>query len=175
MGEPQEPREAWSEVGRRFEELGRKLRERFGDRDPGPAPGTAGAEGAAGAGTTGAGGAGQPEGRAALQDAVWRLREAAQRLGDRAGEVVRDPSMRETAQRATRSLADAVEATFGQLGEQLRNRSGAVSGAGRPAPAAPDPGRATSQPQAVAGPHPDPAPAEDPVGGEAPTRPPADS
>jgi hypothetical protein len=113
-----------------------------------------------------------------VRDALRRVGEAAQQLGDQAGEAVRSPEVRQTAQRATRSLADALETTFGQITEQLRGRGGAAGGtSGGGAPAAGDSGApaAADRPQSIPGPHPDPAPGEEPTAGSAPTRPPADS
>jgi hypothetical protein len=108
----QQPREAWSGVGRQFEELGRALRGHFG-REPEPAAegGTAPAPDTSGAGD-----------QAAMRIALRRLGQAAQQLGDQAGEAVRDPVVRESAQRAARTLADALDATFTELGEDLRGR-----------------------------------------------------
>jgi hypothetical protein len=121
----QQPREAWSEVGRQFEELGRALRGHF-DRERGSA-----AEG-------GTGTASDPSGagdQAAMRKALRRLGQAAQQLGDQAGEAVRDPAVRESAQRAGRTLADALDATFTELGDDLRGRFRARRGSG---PADPD-------------------------------------
>jgi hypothetical protein len=202
VSESQEPREAqareaWSEVGRRFEELGRTLREHFGGRDSAT---WRAADNSAGPDDESAGEAGAASGRAAVQDAVRRFGEAAQRLGDQASDAVRDPAVRETAQRATRSLADALESTFGQLGEQLRSRaasrspgSGGSDTGGSDTGGSDTGGSATGGsatggsatggtgtsgaagaagdpgPQSIPGPHPDPEP------GGAATRPPADS
>jgi hypothetical protein len=162
-----ESREAWSEVGHQFEDLGRTLREHFAAPGSGePAGGAAGAPGAP---------EGPPAGRAQVQEAIHRLRDAAQRLGEQAGEAARDQAVREAALRATRSLADAVEATFGQLSEQLRSRSGGAGGTGAgPGPGAPSGDAGPAQPQSLPGPQPDPAPGDDPAAGGGPTRPPAD-
>ena len=153
----------WSDVGRRFEELGRALRGHFaGAPDaPGEGAGTAdradaggaadetgtasGAGGAAdqagtasGAGgaadeagtASGAGGAADEAGtasdhgdREAVRDALRGFGAAARRLGDQAGEAVRDPAVRESAQRVARTLGEALEATIGRLGVELRGRS----------------------------------------------------
>src|SRR5262245_24161714 len=92
----QQPRESWSEVGRQFEELGRALRGHFGrEPEPGPAPA---AEGAA---TDASGRAGD---QAARGNALRRLGQAAQHLGGQAGGAVRDPAVRESAQRAARTF-----------------------------------------------------------------------
>ena len=133
-GSTREPREAWSEVGRRFEELGRALREHYAGvaESPDSATWTA-----AGAEEERSGDAGD---RAAIRDALQRLGQAAQRLGDQTGEAVRDPAVRETAQQAARTLGDALEATFGQLGEQLRGRVGSRgSDQAEPEPTSPRP------------------------------------
>jgi hypothetical protein len=108
----QQPREAWSEVGRQFEELGRTLRGHF-DREPEPA-----AEGGTGTPSDPSGAGDQ----AAMRNALRRLGQAAQQLGEQAGEAVRDPVVRESAQRAARTLADALDATMTELGADLRGR-----------------------------------------------------
>lgn len=182
MSEPQEPREAWSEVGKRFTELGRMLGDHFSRPDASRQSPAAGEP------------AGTPEQRQAVLDAVRRVGEAAQQLGDQASEAVRDPELRQTAQRATRGLADALEVTFGQLVGQLRERTGASSGPAQDAwsrsadepravvePVPLDGGAADAGPGAGAaagpggGPDPDPAPGDDPDTGQSPERPPADS
>jgi hypothetical protein len=120
VGEPKQPREAWAEVGRQFEELGRALGEHFSRPDSAswkaadtPEPGPAGTSGASGS-------SGDRDDRRAVMDALRRVGDAAQQFGDQAGEAVRDPQLRETARNATRGLADALETTFGQLAAQLR-------------------------------------------------------
>ncbi len=146
----QEPREAWSEVGRQFEELGRAPRGHF-EKEPATEPPAAAEAGAAEAGAAqpgaaeaggaeagaaeagaaesaspGSGGAeagGSAAGdRAAMRDALRKLGQAAQRLGDQAGEAVRDREVRESAQRVARTFADALDATFTDLGEEIRGR-----------------------------------------------------
>jgi hypothetical protein len=181
VGEPQEPREAWSEVGRRFSELGRALGEHFSRPDAATwqARPSAGADGQA------------ADQRQAVLDAVHRVREAAQQLGDQAGEAVRDPELRETAQRAARGLADAVELTFGQLAGQLRARTGgpgtppgdtwgpATASSAETAGTAGGPGDGAGDVSAAApeltGTEPDAAPGDDPDTGRSPARPPSDS
>jgi hypothetical protein len=127
----QQPREAWTEVGRRFEELGRALRSHF-ERESAPA-----AEGAAGAEAPGE----QPDvsadrDRAAMRDALRKLSQAAQRLGENAGEAVRDPAVRESAQRAARTFGDALETTFSELGDEIRERVRARRGSDAAGPGA---------------------------------------
>jgi hypothetical protein len=112
----QQPREAWNEVGRRFEELGRVLRGHF-EREPETEPG------ATGGGTDTAAGD-----RAAMKDALHRLGQAAQRLGDQAGEAVRDQAVRESAQSVARSFGAALEATFSEFGDEVRERMKARRG-----------------------------------------------
>src|SRR5439155_14439069 len=121
----QEPREAWSEVGRRFDELGRALRGHFGkEHDAAAAAAGTPTETTAAAEPGGAepGGTSEAADRAAMQDALRRLGEAAQRLGDQAGEAVHDPAVRESAQRVARTFADALATTFSEFGEELRGR-----------------------------------------------------
>jgi hypothetical protein len=199
VSEPKQPREAWAEVGRQFEELGKALGEHFSRPDAASWQASRASEP----------GSGRDERRAVL-DALRRVGDAAQQLGDQAGEAVRDQQLRETARSATRVLADALETTFGQLAEQLRRTGGAAGGGGdRPEPdawsrasdpdapqaivdpvpaadpaspsaggAGPD-GAGTSgameDPEATPGPDPDPAPGDSPDPDQVPTRPPSDS
>ena len=127
----QQPRETWSEVGRQFEELGRALQAHF-DREREPT-----AEGGTRTASESAGGGDQ----AAMRTALRRLGQAAQQLGEQAGEAVRDSVVRESAQRAARTLVDALDATFTELGADLRGRIRARPGS---EPTDPDPG--TRQP-----------------------------
>ena len=125
----QQPQGNWSEVGRRFEDLGRALRGHF-ERGAEPAEdetatGAAGAAEPGGAGPGGAGPGGSHAGdRAAMRDALRRLADAAQRLGEQAGEAVRDPGVRTSAQRAALTFRDALDATFTGLGDRVRGRRG---------------------------------------------------
>ncbi|HYT09253.1 MAG TPA: hypothetical protein VEL73_01180 [Mycobacteriales bacterium] len=162
-GSTQEPREAWGEVGRRFEELGRVLREHFSGT-MGPTPDSAtwtaatdepglGESGTAASDRPGTAASDRPGSgygdRAAMRDALQRLGQAAQRLSDQAGEAVRDPAVRETAQQAARTFADALAATVSELSEELRSRVGPPRGSeqARQDPAGPDPARQPPPPE----------------------------
>lgn len=155
MSEPKQPREAWAEVGRQFEELGRALGEHFSRPDAAtwkseeqPA-------------------AGERDDRRAVMDALRKVGDAAQQFGDQAGEAVRDPELRETAKSATRGLADALETTFGQIAAQLRRGAGESRA---DAPADPDAWSRAADPdtpRAIV----DPVPAEPAAGSAEPAGP----
>ena len=166
-GSTQEPREAWSEVGRRFEELGRVLREHFSppgstpdsatwsaadadaDADAPDAGASSGAPAGGSGGRTDAGPGGGSGDRAAVQDALQRLGQAVQRLGDQAEEAVRDRTVRVSAQQAARTLGDALAATFTELGDQLRSRVGSSPRSGQAEPE-PAPRQPAAPPEIVA-------------------------
>jgi hypothetical protein len=119
--------DAWNEVGQRFEELGRVLRGHF-ESEPEPET-PAGPEAGPATGD-----------RAAMKDALRRFGQAAQRFGEQAGETVRDPAVRESAQSAARSFGVAVEATFSEFADEVRTRMQARRGgeqAGRDSAAQP--------------------------------------
>jgi hypothetical protein len=113
----QQSREAWNEVGRRFEDLGRVLRGHF-EREPETEPG----------GSPEAPGGSAAGDRAAVKDALHRFGQAAQRLGEQAGEVVRDQAVRESAQSVARSFGAALEVTFSEFGDEVRERMRARQG-----------------------------------------------
>ncbi|HEX6756393.1 MAG TPA: hypothetical protein VF109_10670, partial [Mycobacteriales bacterium] len=169
-----------------FGELGRALGEHFSRPDAATWQGRPDA----------AGDAEPPDQRQAVLDAVRRVREAAQQFGDQASEAVRDQELRESAQRAARGLADALETTFGQLAGQLRARAGgpgepagdtwsSATGSGPGPSAGPPPvSPIESAPGSAAGPaagrdaggaDPDRAPGDDADTGQPPARPPSDS
>lgn len=126
MSEPhQSPRRVWDEVGDRFDELGRAVRGHLAATPPPPAEPAAEPAG--------------PDGSA--RDAVRDLGRTAQRWGAQAGAVARDPEVRESAQRATRTLGDAVASSVeGFAGElRARMRSPRWSDPDRPRPTEPPP------------------------------------
>jgi hypothetical protein len=181
VGEPKQPREAWAEVGRQFEELGRVLGEHFSRPDA--------ATWQAASADGGERDDRRRDDRQRVLDALRRAGDTAKQLGDQAGEAVRDPELRESARSATRGLADALETTFSQLADQLRSRTGSSTGSA-PGSGSDSWARSADGPQAVVepvpldadnpqeapGPNPDPAPGEDPISPEqGRTRPPSDS
>lgn len=94
----------------------------------------------------GAAGAGSGAGRdrddwAAARESVRRLGESAQRLADRAGEAARDPQVRDSAQRAARTLGDALSTSVENATAELRARmrSPRWSDSTRPRPTEPPP------------------------------------
>lgn len=92
----------WDEVGERFAALGRHWRERYEER--------ARNEGA--------------EARAQVDDALRTLADAVDDVAAAIGDAVRDPATREQARQAGTSLGDALAATFGEVGEQIRRSFG---------------------------------------------------
>src|SRR5829696_2026836 len=73
----------------------------------------------------------------AMRESVRRLGESAQRLATQAGDAARDPEVLDSAQRAARTLGDAVTSTVEGLATELRERvrSPRWSDPSRPRPA----------------------------------------
>jgi hypothetical protein len=101
-----------------------------------------------------------------MRAGLGRLRQAAERLGDHAGEAVRDPAVRESAQQVARKLRDALDATFSELGEEIRGR---VRSRREPDPASPDPASPKPPAKEISG-----GPEAQPGSGTAPPAGPAD-
>ena len=98
-------RRAWGEVGERFADLGRLVREQrreHGD-DPGQAP--------------------QEPGRGP-SEAVRRVVEQLDQTFTSLGEAIRQPEAKQGLQRAARSLGEALEATFSELADGLKRQPG---------------------------------------------------
>ncbi len=98
--------QAWSRVGDRFAELGRKLAEHYRQ-------------------------AGGDEDRASQEQVATALRtlgEAVERAASSIDQAVRDPAVHEEAKAAAVSLVDALEATFSGVGEELRRAFGREGG-----------------------------------------------
>ena len=113
-----------------------------GPESPGAAPGSAstGADGRSG--PSGASGGHGPSGAAdgagwsrwtsgrfasgadwdSARESIRNLGESAQRLATQAGDAARDPQVRESAQRAVRSLGDAIATTAQDIATELRER-----------------------------------------------------
>lgn len=132
-GEPREARELWSEVGRRFGDLGRAVRTHLEPESPDSASWSPPPAGGSAAGP-----------RDDLRDDQWaeardtarRLGRSVQRLTTQAGEAARDPVVRESVQEAARTLGAAIGRTAEDLGAQLRQgaRSPRWSDPSRPRP-----------------------------------------
>ncbi len=114
-----EPNAAWDEVSRGFQDLGRALRPHFAGR---PAEAGDAGEGASPDDPS------TSDDRAKVEDALRKLGQAVQRLGDQASSAVRDPAVRESAERVSRSFGDALAATFSEFGDEVRGRVGGRRG-----------------------------------------------
>jgi hypothetical protein len=118
-------------VGRRFQDLGRAVRTHLEPESPDAASWSPPGEDPA---------AGRDDWRddrwADARDAARRIGRSAQQLAAQAGEAVRDPAVRDSAQQAVRSLGDALGRTAEDFGDQLRQnvRSPRWSDPTRPRP-----------------------------------------
>jgi hypothetical protein len=114
-----EPNAAWDEVARGFQDLGRALRPHFagGPADAGDAAERPGPDYQS-----------TSADRAKVEDALRKLGQAVQRLGDQASSAVRDPAVRDSAERVSRSFGDALAATFSEFGDEVRGRVGGRRG-----------------------------------------------
>jgi hypothetical protein len=104
-----ETRKAWDDVARRFAQVGRSIGDQYRKL---------GEETSEGAGAA-AGGVGQ-----AVRDAVDELDRALTSVGD----TLRDPEAKEKLRQAVGSFGSALEATFTEVGEELRKQFGSKSG-----------------------------------------------
>ena len=100
-----ETRRAWDEVARRFSEVGRKV----GDQYRKLGEETSASTNASGAKVGGA-----------VRDAVDELDRALTSVGD----ALRDPQTKESLRQAVSSFGGALEATFTEVGEELRKQFG---------------------------------------------------
>lgn len=86
-----------------------------------PAPGATGSgPGATGSGSGSAGSGGDWD---SARESVRRLGESAQRFAAQTGDAARDPEVRDTANRAARTLGDAITTTVETVTEELRRRT----------------------------------------------------
>ncbi|HET9728232.1 MAG TPA: hypothetical protein VFR41_02370 [Acidimicrobiia bacterium] len=92
-----EARAAWDEVGERFSDLGKHLKDRY-DANVGFAP----------------------DQREAVSDAVRRLTDALDAGFTAIGFTLRDPDMREELKHAGASVRDALAATFNEVAEKIK-------------------------------------------------------
>jgi hypothetical protein len=98
-------RSAWDEVAARFSEVGRKVGEQYqklGEEAPASAEATGGKVGAA------------------VREAVDELDRALTSVGD----ALRDPEAKESLRQAVSSFGGALEATFTEVGQQLKKQFG---------------------------------------------------
>jgi hypothetical protein len=96
---------AWDEVATRFSEVGRKVGEQYqklGEETPASAAATGAKVGDA------------------VRDAVDELDRALTSVGD----ALRDPEAKETLRQAVSSFGGALEATFTEVGEELKKQFG---------------------------------------------------
>ena len=94
-----EAKEKWDEVGERFSDLGRNLRDRFD------------ANAAFGA-----------DDREKVNDALRQLGDALDAGFTTIGDTLRDPSMRDELKTAGSSIADAIAATMRDVSEAIKRR-----------------------------------------------------
>jgi hypothetical protein len=92
-----ETREKWDEVGERFNDLGRRLKERFD------------ANAAFGA-----------DERERVNDALRQLGDALDAGFTTIGDTLRDPAMRDEMKNAGTSIADAIAATLRDLSDAIK-------------------------------------------------------
>jgi hypothetical protein len=95
-------RTAWDEVGNRFAELGRRLGDQYRKlgEERGPTE--------------------QEEVRSSVKEAVQVAVQQVDQAFTSVGNALRDPDSKQELQRAARSLADAVSATFSDLSSEIR-------------------------------------------------------
>jgi DNA-binding ferritin-like protein len=113
-------RSAWDEVGERFADLGRRLAEQY--RKLGDERGTEA----------------QEEARRSVKEAVQVALGQVDKAFTSVGNAMRDPDSKQDLQRAARTLADAVSATFSELSSEIREQLGSRPPSGPGAPT--DPG-----------------------------------
>lgn len=105
-GRWQEARKAWDDVAERLKEVGRRVGDQYQQLgEQASAKADAGAKGI----------------NDAVRDAVDELDRALTSVGD----TIRDPRAKESLRKAAASFGEALEATFNEVGEELRRRFGA--------------------------------------------------
>jgi hypothetical protein len=109
-------RTAWDQVGNRFAELGRRLRDQYR---------TVGEE---------RGAVAEEEARSTVKEAVQTAVQQMDQAFTSVGNAFRDPESKEDLQRAARSLADAFSATFADLSTEIRDQFGSNPPPDRKAP-----------------------------------------
>jgi hypothetical protein len=106
-------RKAWDEVGKEFSDVGRRIGEHYRKL---------------GEETRSAAAAQRQTVTEAVRKAVDQLDQAFTGLGN----ALRDPETKRTLTRATHSLRQALDVTFGALGEEIRKRTGRRDSRGDP-------------------------------------------
>jgi hypothetical protein len=97
-----ESKEAWEQVGRDFSDLGRRVKQRYEQRE------RAGEE--------------PPADRRKVDEALRQLTESLDQAFTALGDAIRDPQFGEQTRKAAGSLSDAMAATFAELSERFRSR-----------------------------------------------------
>jgi hypothetical protein len=108
-----EAKQAWDEVTERFGTLSRRMRAHYEEETAG---------GGAGSG----GGAGHGDGKA-VEEALRTLSEAVNKVVSTVTTTVHDPEFADEAKRAGQALANALSASFDDIGGEIRNRVGSGS------------------------------------------------
>jgi hypothetical protein len=97
-----ESREAWDRVGRDFGDLGRRVKQRYEQRE------RAGEEAAAD--------------KRKVDEALRQLADSLDQAFTALGDAIRDPQFGEQTKKAAGSLSDAMAATFAELSERFRSK-----------------------------------------------------
>ena len=116
-------KEAWTEVGDRFSEVGKRLADRYHSLGE-----SQGAE--------------AEERRVKVEEALKAARDQLDRAFTSVGDTLRDPSTKDSLGRAVTSLGDAISATFTEAGDEIRKRFGKRDAGGQ------EPGSGGAAPQA---------------------------
>lgn len=104
-------KDAWNEVGERFGEWSKMLGERYRKRGEEL-------------------GATSDEDRRKLEEAVNAVTRQIDQAFTSLGETLRDPAAKQQLKDATKSLGDALSATFSEVGEQVRSKIGGSGSSG---------------------------------------------
>jgi hypothetical protein len=97
-----ESKEAWEQVGREFGDLGRRVRQRYEQRE------RVGEE--------------APADKRKVDEALRQLADSLDQAFTALGDAIRDPQFGEQTKKAAGSLSDAMAATFAELSERFRSR-----------------------------------------------------
>jgi hypothetical protein len=98
-------KEAWNEVGDRFGEVGKRLKDRYHSLGE-----SQGAE--------------AEERRIKVEEALRAARDQLDRAFTSLGDTMRDPGTKDSLGKAVTSLGDALSATFAEAGDEIRKRFG---------------------------------------------------
>ena len=97
-----ESKEAWEQVGRDFSDLGRRVKQRYEQREP------AGEE--------------PPADRRKVDEALRQLADSLDQAFTALGDAIRDPQFGDQTKKAAGSLSDAMSATFAEVSERFRTK-----------------------------------------------------